>query len=255
MSHETLHLVVPGLLSPPQGTHGSDKLRASTLEKFLNLCSVSDADRDYEHQLFSLMGLPQDTAAAPYAYLGDGGYPGEDVWMQADPVHMKTDLTRLLLFEGKNLDISLDEADALAEEFNDHFEDDGLELYVPHAERWYFLLDEIPNIETHPVAKVSGRSPDAFMPTGEDATFWQSMLMETQMLFHGSEVNRERAAHGKPPVNSLWIHSPGRQAASLTPVVHFKTVVADDPLALGLARRLVLLKPKSLKRYRPMCCV
>lgn len=236
MSTENLHLVVPGLLTLPDGLHGKHSIRAPLVEKLLGWSAESPGADDYEHQLFRLMGLPDDTAPAPYALLGDGGEPGDHIWIQADPVHMKADLTRLLLFEGRNLDIKQDEAETLAREFNAHFADRGMELFAQHAERWYLRLKEQPSIKTFPVSKVSGRSPDAFLPRGEDSDEWRSLLTEAQMLFHNSPVNKVREEHGHLSINGLWIHGPGSRAERLDPVAHFKVVVADDPLALGLAK-------------------
>jgi len=236
MSQDTLHLVIPSLLSPPQGLHGKGALRAPAVEKLLAWSSPSAGAKEYESQLFALMGLPMDTAAAPYALLGEGIDPGEGIWMQADPVHMKVDLTRLILFEGRNLEIRQDEAEALAQAFNGHFAGDGLEMVVPHPARWYLRLPRMPRLQTSPLSLAAGRSPDAFLPKGEDARYWQSLLTEAQMLFHASAVNQARERVGRPAINALWVHGPGRRAESLAPVTHFKMIVADDPLALGLAK-------------------
>lgn len=250
MSNETLHLVVPSLLSPPESTHGKENLRAPAVENLLSWSSCSHGALEYEAQLFRLMGLPESTAAAPYALLGEGREPGDGIWMQADPVHMKVDLTRLLLFEGKNLAIHQAEADALVAEFNAHFAAEGLEMIAPRAERWYLRLPRMPQITTFSVSKVSGRSPDAFLPVGEDAAYWQKLLTEAQMLFHASAINKAREAAGHPAINALWVHGPGKVAGALSPVVHFKMIVADDPLALGLAKAAGAVRTEMAKAIR-----
>ncbi|MBU0500621.1 MAG: hypothetical protein KJ558_10410 [Gammaproteobacteria bacterium] len=256
MSQETLHLVVPSLFSPPEGLHGQGTLRAPAVEKLLSWSGSSDGAREYEAQLFALMGLPVETAAAPYALLGEGIDPGEEIWMQADPVHMKVDLTRLILFEGRNLEIRQDEAEALAQAFNEHFRGEALEMIAPHPERWYLRLSRMPNLRTSPLSLAAGRSPDAFLPKGEDARYWQSLLTEAQMLFHASAVNKAREETGHPAINALWVHGPGRQAESLTPVAHFKMILADDPLALGLAQAAGAVRTELAKAiHADMLCV
>ena len=236
MSTISLHILVPGLLSPPEGIGEHAKLRPPVLEKFLSWAVGSPAASTYEQQLYQLTLLPEDTASAPYALLGEGLEPEDAVWMQAHPVHLKADLQTLLLFEGRQLAITPEEAESLVGVFNDHFAGQGMELIAPHPERWYLRLEHQPRLQTFPLSAVAGRSPGDCQPRGEDAGRWQALLTETQMLFHGSGVNRQRQTEALPTINGLWPHGAGRLREPLAGHAHLKWVAAEDVLALGAAQ-------------------
>ena len=63
---------------------------------------------------------------------------------------------------------------------------------------------------------------------------WQATMNEAQMLLHMHPLNAAREARGEPMVNSVWFWGAGR----MQPVKSKArlTVLADEPLALGLAR-------------------
>ena len=49
----------------------------------------------------------------------------------ADPVHLRPDRDRLILFDSRNLGITHEEAGALVGLFNGHFAADGMRLQAP----------------------------------------------------------------------------------------------------------------------------
>src|SRR5690606_18087070 len=72
-----------------------------------------------------------------------------------------------------------------------------------------------------------------FMPQGDDAEKWHSLLNEIQMLLHGQTVNHVREEQGQPVVNSLWFSGGGMLPKNLTAPCH--AVFSDHPLVRGLA--------------------
>jgi hypothetical protein len=80
-----------------------------------------------------------------------------------------------------------------------------------------------------------GRRVGEVLPQGEDALVWQRTMTEIQMLLHASPVNARRGEQGLLTVNSLWFWGGGvlPQAGG---VCDWDRVIADDPLARGLAR-------------------
>src|SRR2546423_11819725 len=62
---------------------------------------------------------------------------------------------------------------------------------------------------------------------------FHALMNEAQMLLHEHPVNAEREARGEPALNSIWFWGGGVvDAAKPRP---FSAVIADDPLARGLA--------------------
>src|SRR5262249_40694889 len=75
-----------------------------------------------ETWLFERFGVrrQRDWPVAPYALLADGGAPGDDFWLRADPVHLSVGGDTLAL-DGGILDLRRSESDALAQTLNEHF--------------------------------------------------------------------------------------------------------------------------------------
>jgi len=82
-----------------------------------------------------------------------------------------------------------------------------------------------------PANHVAGRSPEAFMPAGDEAGAYLKMVSEIEMALHDHPVNVERQLQGQPPVNSLWLwgggHAPAPSSLAVPPLF------ADDPLLRG----------------------
>jgi hypothetical protein len=186
-----------------------------------------------EAWLFERFGVPRkrDWPVAPYTLLADGGAPGADFWMRADPVHLNVGRDTLAL-GGTPLDLSRAEAESLAATLNLHF-DGALAFQALRPERWYIRFAEAPEVETTPASVARGTAIGDKLPTGKDAMRFRTLLNEVQMLLHEHPVNTEREARGASSVNSVWLWGGGELEAP--PVRAFSIVLADDPLARGLA--------------------
>lgn len=179
-----------------------------------------------------------DIPTAPIALLGEGVTvePGT-IWMHADPIHLRPDRERLLVYAGESVAPNPDEAEALVASFNRHFSDEGLRLIAPTSARWYLRLDRpMPGWRTSPLYRIQGGSMAEHLPRGPEARDWMRLLNEIQMLFHADPVNRRREAAGRPVVSGIWIWGGGSlpKSAELESVPD--VMVGDHPLLLGLAR-------------------
>lgn len=198
---------------------------------------MGGAPRDPLETLAGAFGVrPQPGADLPSAALCLSAVsrvePASVCWYHADPVHLRADRDRLLLFAGPGLGVSAEEAAALAEAFNAQFAPDGLALRVPHPGRWYLQVRERPDLQTRPLHSVVGRPLEALLPSGRWARAWSRWQTETQMLFHAHPVNAERERRGRPLLSGLWTWGGG----TLPKVTQGPDLmIADHPLALGLA--------------------
>jgi hypothetical protein len=242
MTDQVLHLVVPGLLGPlPRRcqSHPALQQRFPIIERWLARADRCAVPVDPDRLLFRLFAadVPQDgdLPTAPLCFLADSGerFAGGAIF-HAEPVHLRPDQDRLLLFDLPADSLDAAQAAAFVAAFNDHFADDGWRLCAPTPGRWFLQVAQPPrDLHTRPLGEVIGRNVDLFLPTGVDAGSWRRRLTEVQMLFHGLAVNHQREAQGRPTVNGLWLHGGGRS------VVHPRRALRLDdgapPLARGLA--------------------
>jgi len=239
MARSRLDLLVPALFAPLPFPP-SEAPRAPTLERMLGrgdrLPTVGD---DPFSTLFGRFGISagadQDLPSAPFSLLADS--PETDLagfLLHADPVHLRADRDRLLLFDHRSLGIEREEADALVALFNTHFRAEGLLLEAPVPGRWYLRGAGRGRIKTQPLQAAVGRGVGSLLPRGPDAGWWNPLLNEAQMLFHQAEVNRRREELGRPLVNGIWVWGGG--CLSQTGLrTDLRAAYADHPLARGLA--------------------
>jgi hypothetical protein len=180
------------------------------------------------------LGDASEPPFGAYSALGDALDPGEAAWLRADPCHLRLGTDRVVLADAATFPIDATEADALVAALNAHFAPDGVSFRAARPERWYLRLDEVPAIETTPLAAARAQSVDPLLPRGAGARAWHARLNEVQMVLHTHPVNEAREARGAPAINSVWTWGAGRLAAAALPRP-FGRVRADDPLVRGLA--------------------
>jgi len=161
--------------------------------------------------------------------------PGAEsgTWLRADPVHVRIDRDRALLFDAGAFDLTQAEADALALALNQHFVEDGLRFHAPHPKRWYVKLNGELDITTTAIDMVAGDDIHPHLPRGSGGLRWHGWLNEIQMLLYTHPVNDAREALGELPINSIWPWGEGPLPSGLVRPAH--TLFADDALATGLA--------------------
>ncbi len=237
-------LFVPGLSQPPvtvEAQQWSGLVQLTCLERLLARGDVVDPpsrNGNPEGPLFRLCGFSLepgcDPPVAAVTHRLDMGDQDDGWYMRVDPVHLRPDLDKLLLFDAQTFVLSEDEAHALASELRELLGRMGGELFVPVPSRWYLRLPEPPGIRTHSLVEVSGHDLRACLPEGDRAAEWRSLLNEIQMVLHVSPVNRAREERGEPAVNSVWFWGGGPLPAPGDRL--FDQIWSDDPLARGLAQ-------------------
>jgi hypothetical protein len=184
--------------------------------------------RDFLAQCFGLPVIPE----APFTRLADGAAPDGRYWLRADPVHLAPDRDQLVLMPGSMLQVTAEEAGALAAAFNGIYEDEGWRLEFLHPARGYLRCPSPLDAVTHDPAPLTGGPVLEAMPAGADAPRLKQLMNETQMLFHTHPVNRAREEAGRPLINSLWFWGGGTLPAKSGTVP--SRVITDLPLLRGL---------------------
>jgi hypothetical protein len=225
------HLLIPDLFASEAYREAS----APALNTLLSRAKRSTADADgMEGWLCAQFGLVRDPdwPVAPLTLAADGGQPGSQYWLRADPVHLSLRGVELVLAPTSVLDITRAEAEALTVTLNRHFREETVQFHAPAPERWYVHLESTPDLRTHPPAEASGRNIESFLPEGADSFCWRGVFNEVQMLLHEHPVNVERESRGELPVNSVWFWGGGVKPATIAKAFDF--VWADVPLVRAL---------------------
>ncbi len=236
----TLHLLLPGLLGPmPSFMAAGCEAHVPALERILARADQKETPgHDLSTTLFSLFGMAaqsgRDLPEGAVNYLGSGGTPGETCWLRADPVHLRPDRDRLLLFNPELLDVEQAEADEIAGQINAHFAEDGLRLETSLPAHWYLHMEKCPDLVTTGLEQVVGRNIDAFLPSGPDAAKWRALSNEIQMLLFNAPLNQQREALGKLTINGLWLSGVGTLPS--LEKAPFERVFGEDPTCRGLAQ-------------------
>ncbi|RDH81779.1 MAG: hypothetical protein DIZ77_08320 [endosymbiont of Seepiophila jonesi] len=245
----TLHLLLPGLLGPmPSLKAAGCEVGVPVLERILARADQAEAPgHDLSTTLFSLFGMAaqpgRDLPEGAVNYLGNGGTPGETCWLRADPVHLRPDRDRLLLFNPELLDVEQAEADEIAGQINAHFAEDGIRLETPLPAHWYLHLEKCPDLVTTNLEQVVGRNIDAFLPSGPDAAKWRALSNEIQMLLFNAPLNQRREALGRLTINGLWLSGVG--TLPKLEKAPFERIIGEDPTCRGLAQ-LAGMQPQAI---------
>ena len=244
-----LTLLVPGLLGPaiePGGERAAasrmlcEGLAVPALERLLSRAARSHCaldDDSPEALACASFGVARDGGDWPVAaltLLDDGGTPGEQWWLRADPVHLRADMGDATLFAASELELGDGDEAALAAEVGGYVTEQGLSLEARGKARWYLRGAPVQVLSTWPLSVVAGAAVGERLPHGADAARWRVLGNEIQMLLHASVVNRRREAAGLAPVNGVWLWGGGRLPALARS--RYAAAWSDDPLVRGLAR-------------------
>jgi len=157
-------------------------------------------------------------------------------WLCADPAWVQPDMNGARLLACGQMQLDMDEAQALAKPLKPVFGDAGMILEVSSPDHWHIRLPtDAPLPAFAAPEQAMGEDLYEHLPQGADGRRWRVLMNEIQVLLHQHPFNAERRARGMPPINSLWLWGGGR----LPHVVRttLKGVMGDDVLLGALAKR------------------
>lgn len=235
-----VHLLLPSLFwntfSQPEIDHG---LPLSAVETLLAKSSqTQQPSQGMEAWLCSTFGITkqQNWPIAPIMLQAEDTKRvsiKDDYWLRADPVHLRIEQNHILLADSQMFQISIKEANQLADICNQHFEKDGLVFLPLSADRWYVRIDKAPDIQLHTLNQIAGININNFLPTGNDRTVWHNRFNEIQMLLHEHPINQARQTRGELVINSLWFWGGGNMPQSITSP--YTQIWSNDLLPRALA--------------------
>ena len=207
-----LNLVIPGLCGPlPE----IDRLDSKSIQSLVACLARADQQTFSQKSFYDVLAMlfalddKQSFPAAALSLLAGGQYTEQGYWFRVDPVHLQADMDHAILRDSHGLDLTQQESEALIEELNTHFHQDGIRFLMNDKDSWCLNISDHQNVSTTAVNDVISRNVYSFMPQGEDALFWKKFMNEVQMLLHQSEVNAKRQENNKLPVNGAWLWGEG----------------------------------------------
>lgn len=188
----------------------------------------------YVCQQFGLSSWP-DYPIAAMAAAADGLSTGSYYWLRADPVHLMMQRDSMSLIEPIPQQLPTADAQALMAVLNTHFEDDGLQFVMGQSGAWYCRLIQTPQVSTTLPRVALNKNIYTFMPKGEAASEWLSIINQVQMLWFEHAVNTARQAMGQYEVNSVWFSGGGVMPATQTLQPTPQMISASSVFYQGLA--------------------
>lgn len=192
------------LLLPDSAVLFANELnRASLPEAFNQLLKKARFQADergvYRHLCDLFSSQPQAGSDIPMARLRGGSASS----LCADPCYLHPDRDKLLLFY-RDLDVTLDEAQGIAAAVQPLLDDFHASLQVLTPEEWIVEMPTLPDVSFTAKEGLHSLPVTAALPQGHAAADWTRLWNEIQMLLFDNEVNQQREAAGKVPINSLW---------------------------------------------------
>jgi hypothetical protein len=185
---------------------------------------------DYFH------GIDADLPAAAITREFLVGDAADAIWLSADPAWVQPDMNGVRLLACGQLQLSMDEALALAEPLKPVFDEAGLQLEISTPDRWHLKLPADTALPSFAAPdQALGEDLSQHLPAGAEGRRWRLLLNEIQVLLHQHPLNAQRRARGLAPVNSLWLWGGGSLPGP--PKSPLRGVVSDDLLLRALASR------------------
>ncbi len=195
---------------------------------------LDDGSRGYMAGLNARFEVPEPLPAAALTRQLIAGDAGSDRWLCADPAWVQPDLNGARLLACGQMQLSMDEALALAEPLMPLFDEADMALLVSSPDRWHVRLSADTTLPDFAAPEQAlGEDLYYHLPQGVEGRRWRILLTEVQVILHQHPLNAERRQRGLPPINHVWLWGGGALPQAVhTPLVN---VVGDDVLLRALA--------------------
>lgn len=164
----------------------------------------------YEIAYARALEIPSDEGMIPWAALETETLGKPCAWLH--PCHLDVGMTDMVMQPVDRLRLTDAESRELLALIAPYFEQDGITLKYHSATRWLALGEQFADFECTSLARVQGRSINAFLP--DPGEFPQQLKLsrlqaEVQMLLYTHPSTEARQARGLPAVNSFWVDGAG----------------------------------------------
>jgi hypothetical protein len=201
-------------------------------------------------ELFQFAGKTIPVAALTRQ--ADCGDAAGEVWLRADPAHVRADMATARMLACGELGLSTEDCQELLRPLKPLFGDSGFPIDAPVPSRWYLRAPAGAQLPVFvPPDQALGDDLRLHLPDGHEGKRWRSLLNEAQIVLHNHPLNQQRAARGQLPVNSLWFWGGGSLPQWIkTPLAR---VLTRDAVLTALARQagcaVVVPEPDALAGF------
>jgi hypothetical protein len=170
-------------------------------------------------------------------------------WLRADPVHLRADATRVILFDVDSVGLDADESDALLAHLNAGFADGELHFERARAPtRWYVRMNAPVSLALASPRSLRGHAVEDSLSALRRAGALNRLMTEAQMLLYEAPTNLARAAAGRAPINSVWFWGGG--TAPILKAGSRVAVLGDDALLAACARHAGIALERDKRALR-----
>lgn len=227
------------LLLPPRQRLAADaQLAAGPIARWLargDSLPTAAAGREIAlRELFQFAGVTLPVAALTRQ--ADCGDAAGEVWLRADPAHVRADMATARMLACGELGLSTEDCQELLRPLKPLFGDSGFPIDAPVPSRWYLRAPAGAQLPVFaPPDQSLGDDLRLHLADGSEGRRWRSLLNEAQIVLHNHPLNQQRAARGQLPVNSLWFWGGGSLPQWIkTPLA---CVLTRDTVLAALARQ------------------
>lgn len=197
---------------------------------------LADGERGYMAGLAERFAVPSPLPAGALTREWIAGDAGADRWLCADPAWVQPDLNGARLLACGQMQLSMQEAQALAEPLMPLFDEAGMTLKVSAPDHWHVRLPADASVPDFAAPEQAlGEDLYYHLPQGAEGRPWRILLNEVQVILHQHPLNAARRERGQPPVNHLWLWGGG--VLPDTVPTSLAGVIGDDLLLTALAKR------------------
>ena len=169
----------------------------------------------------------------------------------AEPVHLRADATRVVLFDAATVGLDADEADALIAHLNAGLADcEPLFVRGHSPQRWYLTLPGLAQLGLASPRRLRGCQVEDSLAALRRLGPLNRLMTEAQMLLYDAPVNQVRVAAGRAPINSVWLWGAGPPPTLAASALAL--VAADDDVALACARHAGVACSRDLDALAPV---
>lgn len=132
----------------------------------------------------------------------------EGEWLLAEPVYWEASHNdAMIVAAGNQLQLTLDESQALFRDIATFLAEDGLSLHYHNAYTWLMKVDGKAALSSMPTSLMVNQSMMSIIKNMDSTLYWQRLMTELQMFLNSHVCNQleTRAV----PVNGLWIYGKG----------------------------------------------
>jgi hypothetical protein len=223
---DAAHLLIPFASSGDPGCVDARRgLELPLLRKLLARLKDEAADEGDEHTLSMphervlarQLGLPAADGCTPWAaweLARSGREPGGGAWAWITPCHWDVGRDHVSMGHPQHLELSGEDSQRLLAAMKPYFEQDGIALEYDGPTHWLARGEVFRDFPSASLDRVVGRVVDPWLPRSEHARPVRRLQQEMQMLLYTNEVNDQRAARARQPVNSFWVSGTGALPAN-----------------------------------------